>query len=320
MLHRVRAGLHDIPISRADLDWGIRVPGDERHTVYVWVDALFNYVSAVDTPALRHFWPADLHVIGKEILWFHAVIWPALLIALRRQPGYDWLDLPRRVYAHSFWVADGQKMSKSLGNFVDLDRLEAYKQRLGLDGLRYFLVTQGPLDVSDRDFSQSRLLEVYNAELANLFGNLVQRAVSLVERYAGGVVPAPGRLEPADERLRAEAASLPDRVAEAFAHQSIDRAAQMAIEFVTSANRYAEETAPWQRARDGDTERVATSLYHLTEVARVAAWHLWPFIPDAAGEAHRRLSGVELRQACGAFGATAPGAHVEPGAPLFPRL
>lgn len=320
VLQRVRAGLHDIPISRTDLDWGIRVPGDTRHTVYVWIDALFNYVSAVDTPELRHLWPADLHIIGKEILWFHAVIWPALLFALRRQPGYDWLDLPRRVYAHSFWVADGQKMSKSLGNFVDLDQLEAYRQRLGLDGLRYFLATQGPLDVSDRDFSKDRPLEVYNAELANLFGNLVQRAVSLVERYAGGVVPAPGRLEPADERLRIEAASLPERVAHAFARQSIDWAAQAIVELVTSANRYAEETAPWQRARDGDTVRVATSLYHLTEVARVAAWHLWPFIPDAASQAHRRLSGRHIYETDGAFEGVGPGARVEVGAPLFPRL
>jgi methionyl-tRNA synthetase len=134
------------------------------------------------------------------------------------------------------------------------------------------------------------------------------------------MVPAPGRLEAADERLRAEAASLPDRVAGAFARQAIDRAAQAIVALITAANRYAEETAPWQHARDGDAERVATSLYHLTETARVAAWHLWPFIPDAASAAHRRLSGLELRQTAGAFGSVAPGARVASGAPLFPRL
>src|SRR5204863_7640887 len=190
-LGRIREGLHDIPISRTDLDWGIRVPGDERHTVYVWIDALFNYVSAVDTPERRHLWPADVHVVGKEILWFHAVIWPALLLSLRRQPGYDWLALPRRVYAHSFWIRDGQKMSKSLGNFVDLEQLERYRRLVSLDGLRYFLATNGPLDAPDRDFTQPRLREVHNAELANLFGNLVQRAASLGTRQPGRTVPAP---------------------------------------------------------------------------------------------------------------------------------
>jgi methionyl-tRNA synthetase len=319
-LGRVREGLHDIPISRTDLDWGIRVPGDERHTVYVWIDALFNYVSAVDTPARRHLWPADVHVIGKEILWFHAVIWPALLLALRRRPGYNWLELPRRIYAHSFWVSDGQKMSKSLGNVVDLDRLAGYQQRLGLDGLRYFLATNGPLDVADRDFTEARLLEVYNAELANLFGNLVQRAVSLVARYAGGVVPVPGRLEPADERLRAEAERLPERVAAAFEHQAIDRAAQAVVGLITSANRYAEETAPWQRASEGDVERVSTALYHLAETARLASWHLWPFIPDAASAAHRRLAGLEPAAGLGTFGAIPARAQVVEGPPLFPRI
>ena len=130
------------------------------------------------------------------------MIWPALLLALQRQPGYEWMELPRRVYAHSFWVSDGQKMSKSLGNFVDLERLERCREPVGLDGLRYFLATDGPLDVADRDFTEARFAEVYNAELANLFGNLVQRAASLVARYADGVVPAPG---PPDGRRRAPA-------------------------------------------------------------------------------------------------------------------
>src|SRR5581483_5564230 len=163
---RIRDGLHDIPISRAGVDWGIRIPGDERHTVYVWIDALFNYLSMVDTPERRHLWPADLHLIAKDILWFHAVIWPALLLALRRRPGYGWVEVPRQVYAHSFWVSGGLKMSKSLGNVVDLTRLERCRGVVGRDGLRYFLATQGPLDLADRDFTDERVAEVYNAELA----------------------------------------------------------------------------------------------------------------------------------------------------------
>jgi methionyl-tRNA synthetase len=319
-LGRIREGPHDIPISRADQAWGIRVPGDERHTVYVWIDALFNYVSAIDTPERRHFWPADVHVIGKEILWFHAVIWPALLLALRRQRGYEWLEAPRRIYAHSFWVADGQKMSKSLGNFVGLERLAELRERVGLDGLRWFLATQGPLDVADRDFTEARLVEVYNAELANLFGNLVQRAVSLVARYADGIVPAPGQLEPVDQRARAEADTLSEAVSAAFERQAIDRAAQAIVGFITLANRYAEETAPWQRARSGEQDRVNTALFHLIEATRVAAWYLWPFIPDTASLAHRRLCGLHLHASTGAFGDGAIGAQVEVGTPLFPRI
>jgi methionyl-tRNA synthetase len=317
---RVREGLHDIPITRAGSDWGIGVPGDERHKVYVWIDALFNYVSVVDTPERRHFWPADVHIVGKEILWFHTVIWPALLFALQRQPGYEWLELPRRVYAHSFWVSDGQKMSKSLGNFVDLERLERCRARVGLEGLRYFLAAHGPIDISDRDFTEARLVEVYNAELANLFGNLVQRALSLVARYADGVVPTPGPLGPSEEQLKAEARALPGRVTAAFDRLAIDRAAQAIVSFVISANRYAQETAPWQRAKEGDTERVRSALYHLTEAARLAAWYLAPFIPEAAEEAHTRLSGRPLAADGGRFGSVPLGARVTVGSPLFPRL
>ena len=317
---RIRDGLHDFPISRTGLAWGIGIPGDERHTVYVWIDALFNYVSTVDTPDRRHLWPADVHLIAKDILWFHAVIWPAFLLALQRQPGYEWIELPRRVYAHSFWVRDGRKMGKSLGNVVDLERLDRCRQLVGLDGLRYFLAKEGPIDVSDRDFTEARIADVYNAELANQFGNLVHRAASLVARYTDGVVPTPGRLTPADVRLRAEAAALPERVSSAFDRLALDRAAEAIVRFVTAANRYADETAPWQRAREGNHERLATSLAHLVEAARLAAWHLWPFIPETAAEAHRRLSGHDVCPGLGAFGAVGPGSHVAVGSPLFPRL
>jgi len=317
---RIRDGLHDIPISRAGVDWGIRIPGDERHTVYVWIDALFNYLSMVDTPERRHLWPADLHLIAKDILWFHAVIWPALLLALRRRPEYAWVELPRHVYAHSFWVSGGLKMSKSLGNVVDLDRLERCRQAVGLDGLRYFLATQGPLDLADRDFTDERVAEVYNAELANLFGNLVQRVTTLVQRYADSVVPEPGPLAPVDEQLRAEAAALPGRGAASFERLALSEAAQAIMRFGTAANRYAEETAPWQLARAGEGGRLATTLYHLVEAARLVAWQLWPFIPEAASEAHRRLADQEVVSGLGTFGAGHDGARVTAGPPLFPRV
>ena len=296
------------------------MPGDEQHTVYVWIDALFNYVSAVDTPDRRNIWQADVHLIAKDILWFHAVIWPAFLIALQRQPGYEWVALPRQVYAHSFWVSDGRKMGKSLGNFVDLERLARCQELVGLDGLRYVLAKEGPLDISDRDFTEARIVSVYNAELANLFGNLVQRAGSLVARYAGGIVPTPGSLDAADERLRAEAEALPERVRAAFDRLALGDAAGAILGLVTSANQYADETAPWQRAKEGEHERVATTLYHLVEVARLAAWHLRPFIPETAGTAHRRLSGLGAGYGLGTFGAVPIGARIDNGRPLFPRL
>ncbi len=317
---RIREGLHDIPISRAGSDWGISMPGDERHTAYVWIDALFNYLSAIDTDERRVFWPADVHLIAKDILWFHAVIWPALLLALRRLHGYEWVELPRRVYAHSFWVSDGQKMSKSLGNFVDLERLDRCRQLVGLDGLRYFLASQGPLGISDRDFTEARLIEVYNAALANLFGNLVQRTIALLSRYINGVVPSPGPLEAPDERLRAEADALPRRLAAAFDGLAVDQAAEDVMSFATAANRYAEETAPWHLARADRSERIATVLYHLTEAARLAAWYLSPFIPDTASQAHRRLCGLDVGDGLGTFGAVPAGARVTPGPPLFPRI
>lgn len=320
VIARIREGLHDFPISRAGLDWGIRIPGDERQTVYVWIDALFNYVSTVDTPERRYLWPADVHLIAKDILWFHAVIWPAFLIGLQKRPGYEWVELPHRVYAHSFWVSDGRKMGKSLGNFVDLERLDRCRQLVGLDGLRYFLAKEGPIDISDRDFTEGRIVDVYNAELANLFGNLAQRSASLVARYADGVVPTPGLLRVEDEHLRAEANALPRRVASAFDRLALDRAAEQILRFVTAVNQYADAAAPWRRAKEGDHERVKTVLYHLVEAARLAAWHIWPFIPETAGEAHRRLSGIDPAPGLATFGTVPAGARVTVGSPLFPRL
>ena len=261
-----------------------------------------------------------MHLIGKEILWFHAVIWPALLMALKRIRGFEWAELPRRVYAHGFWISEGQKMSKSLGNFVDLEKLDSYVATFGIDALRYLLAGYGPIGAADRDFTEARLAEVYTSELANNFGNLVQRATSLVSRYVGGAIPAPGAPEAPEARLRAYADALPDQVAAAFRRLAVDDALSALSGFVTAANRYAEETAPWRLAREGAQERLSTSLYHLAEATRLAAWYLSPFIPTAAAEAHRHLCGQDPCANLGAFGAVQPGVTVQTGAPLFPRL
>lgn len=320
VLGRLHEGLHDIPISRTGTDWGVSIPGDPLHKVYVWIDALFGYVSAIDTPVRRPFWPANVHLIAKDILWFHAVVWPALLLALRETPWYRWLALPRQIYSHSFWVSGGLKMSKSLGNAIDLERLQHYVERVGRDGPRYFLATNGPLSTADRDFSEVRLDDVYLSDLANGFGNLVQRVTALVSRYTEACVPEPGQLHRPEEVLRAAADELPRQVADAFSRFAIDEAVATVTGFVTLANRYAEETAPWQQARAGNTDGVRTALYHLVEAARLAAWYLWPVIPEAAAEAHRRLSGQHPTCGLGEFGVVRPGDQVTTGQPLFPRL
>jgi len=202
---------------------------------------------------------------------------------------------------------------------LDLERLDGYVQTFGLDALRYFLAGQGPLGAGDRDFAEARFVEVYNADLANNVGNLVQRATTLIGRNAGGQLPEPGEIGEAERTLRAEAEALPGRVAEALDRLALDEALAAVTGLVGAANKYAEETAPWQLAKTGDP-RLATSLYHLAEAARLAAWYLTPVMPTVAAEAHQRLCGREPEAGLGAFGAVAPGAPVSGGAPLFPRV
>lgn len=195
VLGRLRppAVLNDIPVSRPvtsdpATQWGIRIPGDDANRVYVWIDALFNYLSVVDTPERRHLWPASVHLIGKDILWFHAVIWPALLMALGEQ-------LPGTIFGHGWWISEGAKMSKSMGNFVDLEKLHGYSSKFGLDGLRWYLATQGPLSGADADFSHAKFVEVYNTDLANAVGNCVSRVGNMVEKYFGGTLPGDDGVE-----------------------------------------------------------------------------------------------------------------------------
>ena len=179
VLGRIRDGLNDVAISRSTEPWGVPMPGDPDHSIYVWIDALFNYVTAINDDDRRHYWPCDVHLIGKEILWFHAVIWPAMLIALGR-------PLYHRLYAHSFWISEGQKMSKTLGNFIDLEKLDQYIDEFGLDALRYYLATQGPMGASDADFAHAKFVEVYNADLANTFGNSCSRVANMIGKYFSG--------------------------------------------------------------------------------------------------------------------------------------
>jgi methionyl-tRNA synthetase len=314
----IARGLEDFSVSRTRArarGWGIEVPGDPEQVLYVWFDALANYITALgyatDDPHYRRYWqqnPRRLHVIGKGILRFHAVYWPAFLLAAG-------LPLPRRIFVHGYLTVAGRKIGKSLGNAVDpLDLIGRY----GADAVRYWLLREVPA-TADADFTEEKLARRYTADLANDFGNLVQRTTTLLARYSGGRLPAPGAAGDAERRLREQAEALPSRVAEYFERLALDEAAAAVGGLVTAANRYAEETAPWHLARSERHEPLETALYHLAAATRLAAWHYWPFIPHAAAEAHRRLSGALPQPGGGAFGALLPGTTVESGAPLSPR-
>jgi methionyl-tRNA synthetase len=327
VIGRIRQGLHDVPISRTSgSDWGVPFPGAPGHQIYVWVEALISYVSPVATAERRRYWPAQVHLIGKDILWFHAVIWPALLLALRKTPGFAWLELPRTVYAHSWWTSDGQKMSKSLGNFVDLEKVESYASDFGLDALRWFLVTQGPLGTLDSDFAHARLVDVYNTDLANAVGNCWSRIVNMTQRFCGGRLPRVAH----ESVLRAQAEHLlatPDP-SDVLGVGEITKG----IDLVRLIDAHIETTQPFKLAKQpGRSTEVAEILYTCAEAFRLASLRLWPALPGKMEEVWRRLGGAgaygqrlagrgrgEL-DAWSKWGGLPAGAELRPGEPLFPR-
>ncbi|MBX3386403.1 MAG: methionine--tRNA ligase [Phycisphaeraceae bacterium] len=343
VLGRLRDRLTDVPISRAVTSdpasqWGILMPDDPGHRIYVWIDALFNYLSTVDTDDRREFWPADVHVIAKDILWFHAVIWPCLLMALKR-------PLPRCVYAHAYWVREGRKMSKSLGNFVDLETLRAYADRFGVDALRWYLLTQGPLGATDADFSHSKFVEVYNADLANGFSNSVNRVGNMIEKYFAGTLPAPGKehsieLGPDARTDRARAVS--DSVAAATAaldRLAVDESLLAGRRLVTIVDQHINATEPFKLAKrldePGVRDKLADVLFTCAEVLRSASLLLFPAMPDSCAKLWRawncsplndpadadsgfKAGLTELAEFGGRFGLK-PGGKISKGDPLFMR-
>ena len=324
MVARIRSGLHDVPLSRTGMgSWGIEMPGDREQRIYVWIDALFNYLTAVDTEERRELWPADLHLIGKEILWFHAVIWPALLMALQRTPAYAWVALPRRIYAHSFWIHEGRKMSKSLGNFIDLQMLDGIKDHYGLDALRYYLLSQGPLGAQDTDFALGRFHDLYHAELANKLGNLVSRTLQMTAKFAGSRVPDGGTPAEAERTLAARAGAAAEAVEEHMEGLAVGQALAAILELAARTNRYLDEREPWKAAKDPlRSGSVPTTLRHCCEALYVVARLLEPFLPGTAREIAQRL-GLEGLPGPGQavrFGALPAGLPTRKGEALFPRL
>jgi methionyl-tRNA synthetase len=291
VLGRLRDGLQPVPVSRPvtsdpATQFGIRMPGDESHRIYVWIDALFNYLSCVDTPERRDFWPPRVHLIGKEILWFHCVIWPALLMALGE-------ELPRSIYAHSFWVRDGRKMSKSLGNFIDLELLAAYADRYSIDAIRWYLLTQGPLGATDADFSHGKFVEVYNADLANGLGNCASRVANMIGKYFGGEVPRGEVAAHAGYDFAALSAAALKELCEGSERFEYSEALRAGVRLVTSIDGYINVTQPFKLAKtidpakgDADPARIELGkiLWNCAEALRVAVIVMSPAIPGKAAE------------------------------------
>jgi methionyl-tRNA synthetase len=331
VLGRIKQGLQDVPVSRASSGddpggevWGIEMPGDAAHRVYVWIDALFNYFSYVDEPERERYWPAQLHMMAKDILWFHAVIWPCMLMALGR-------ELPGCVYAHSYWIREGRKMSKSLGNFLDMPTLRGYCREYSRDAVKWYLVTQGPMGATDADFAHGKFIEVCNADLANSIGNASSRVSNMIAKYFDGTCPdAGGVTSHAGRDWEALAREAVEKWTASMEACDLSAACEAAMGMSDEVDRYVHETEPFKLAKDeSKLGEVGVILYHCAEALRLAAVLLSPMVPDAMAELLRRW-GLEAPRADGSFGESfealtrwgvlKPGTTIQKGAPLFPRI
>ena len=271
----VKGGLQDLSISRTTFNWGVPVPNDDDHIMYVWLDALTNYVTAVGFPETEtgeyaHYWPADLHMVGKDILRFHAVYWPAFLMAAELEP-------PKRIYAHGWWTNEGQKISKSLGNVIDpFDLVERY----GLDQVRYFLLREVPFG-NDGDFSHQAIVQRTNSELANDYGNLAQRVLSMIAKNCEARVPRPGNFKNDDGTLLHQASALLPKLRLHMDTQAFNDALGAIWAVIRAANSYVDAQAPWTLRKD-DPKRMNTVLYVLAECIRQLAILTQPFMPEAS--------------------------------------
>jgi methionyl-tRNA synthetase len=311
----VKGGLRDLSISRTSFRWGVPVPDDPDHIMYVWLDALTNYITGVGYPntesaAYKRYWPATMHVIGKDILRFHAIYWPAFLMAAGIAP-------PGRVFAHGWWTVEGQKMSKSLGNFISPHDLVAH---YGVDPVRYFLMRELPFG-NDGDFSHRAMVNRLNGDLANDLGNLVQRVLSMINRNCHAALPAPEDFIAADGDLLAGARALHPSLQRAIARQEIHTALIELWRIVGEANRYVDAQAPWE-LRMSDPARMGTVLYVVAETVRHLAILLQPFTPDAAGRILDQLAVVDDKRRfadLGMAGALTPGTKMPKPEGVFPR-
>jgi methionyl-tRNA synthetase len=300
----VKSGLRDLSVSRTTFDWGIKVPGNEAHVMYVWVDALTNYITATDWPQggpRSKYWPADLHLIGKDIVRFHTVYWPAFLMSAN-------LPLPKKVFAHGFWLNSGEKMSKSLGNVVDPFELTA---EFGIDAVRYFFLREVPLG-NDGDYSADKLITRVNADLANNLGNLAQRSLSMINKNCDAKVPQPGPLTEADQAIIDEVGLALEAAQKAMDEQLVHEATGAIIAALSSANNYFAGQEPWALKKT-DLDRMATVLYVTADTVRRLAIPMLAFVPASAG---RLLDQLGVPQEQRTLSSSKLAAGLQPGTEL----
>jgi methionyl-tRNA synthetase len=315
----LKPGLEDLCVSRTTFKWGIPVPFDDKHVIYVWLDALSNYITALgynsdDESKFQNYWPADVHLMAKEIVRFHTIYWPIFLMALG-------VELPKKIFGHGWLLFDEGKMSKSKGNVIDPEILV---ERYGSDAIRYFLLRDIPFGV-DGNFSEEALLDRLNFDLANDLGNLLNRTLAMLNKFFEGVVPKSGQSSPSDAQLIDTAMSLPVKMEELMDQLNFSGALNELWKFIGLSNKYIDEQAPWALAKAGNTDRLSTVMYNLVESVRIVSVLLQPYMPKTPVRIRQQLGIADLPElytweSLSQFGQFPAGAKTTPGEVLFPRM